>query len=97
MLFFYYICIYTFIYICKQNQFFTAGVLNDIKKDFDIGNDMSGLLQTAFILSYMMFAPLFGYLGDRYSRKLIMSGGVFLWCLTTFIGSYMNVSTVSFI
>lgn len=71
-------------------------MLTDIKKDFEIGNDMSGLLQTAFILSYMIFAPLFGYLGDRYSRKLIMSGGVFLWCLTTFIGSYMEVEYYNF-
>ncbi|XP_033208580.1 protein spinster [Belonocnema kinseyi] len=38
----------------------------------------------------MIFAPLFGYLGDRYNRKIIMSFGVFLWCLTTFIGSYMK-------
>ena len=55
----------------------------------------SGLLQTAFILSYMVFAPLFGYLGDRYNRKVIMSSGVFLWCLTTFVGSYMKVDKSS--
>ncbi|XP_072744334.1 protein spinster isoform X1 [Anoplolepis gracilipes] len=73
-----------------MDRFTVAGILTDIKQDFSIGNDMSGLLQTAFILSYMVFAPLFGYLGDRYSRKLIMSGGVFLWCLMTFIGSYMK-------
>ncbi|XP_012225407.1 protein spinster isoform X2 [Linepithema humile] len=73
-----------------MDRFTVAGVLTDIKKEFDIGYDMSGLLQTAFILSYMVFAPLFGYLGDRYNRKYIMSSGVFLWCLTTFIGSYMN-------
>lgn len=69
-------------------------MLKQIKDDFDIGYDKSGLLQTAFILSYMVFAPLFGYLGDRYNRKFIMSGGVFLWCLTTFIGSYMKVSNL---
>lgn len=69
--------------------------MSDIKHDFDITNDKSGLLQTAFILSYMVFAPLFGYLGDRYNRKFIMSSGVFLWCLTTLIGSYMKVSTIS--
>lgn len=40
----------------------------------------------------MIFAPLFGYLGDRYNRKIIMSVGIFLWSLTTFIGSYQNVS-----
>ncbi|KRT86302.1 membrane transporter [Oryctes borbonicus] len=52
---------------------------------------MAGLLQTSFILSYMVFAPLFGYLGDRYSRKLIMALGVALWSLTTLLGSFMNV------
>ncbi|XP_029052073.1 protein spinster isoform X2 [Osmia bicornis bicornis] len=73
-----------------MDRFTIAGVLTNIKNDFYIGNDMSGLLQTAFILSYMIFAPLFGYLGDRYNRKVIMSSGVFIWCLTTFIGSYMK-------
>lgn len=67
----------------------------DIRKDIPMSNDESGLLQTAFILSYMIFAPLFGYLGDRYNRKIIMSSGVFLWCLTTFVGSYMKVTLKS--
>ncbi|KAG7188248.1 hypothetical protein KM043_016110 [Ampulex compressa] len=73
-----------------MDRFTIAGVLTNIKTEFQIGNDKSGLLQTAFILSYMIFAPLFGYLGDRYSRKAIMSAGVFLWCLTTLVGSYMK-------
>ncbi|VVC26629.1 Hypothetical protein CINCED_3A023943 [Cinara cedri] len=38
----------------------------------------------------MICAPVFGYLGDRYNRKLLMAFGVFLWSLTTFVGSYMN-------
>lgn len=49
-------------------------------------------MQTCFILSYMIFAPLFGYLGDRYSRKWIMTLGVVLWSVTTLVGSFMNVS-----
>ena len=53
---------------------------------------MAGILQTAFIVSYMLFAPLFGYLGDRYSRKAIMAGGVFLWSIFTLIGSFMSGS-----
>uniref|UniRef100_A0A182YLE7 Major facilitator superfamily (MFS) profile domain-containing protein n=1 Tax=Anopheles stephensi TaxID=30069 RepID=A0A182YLE7_ANOST len=47
-------------------------------------------MQTAFVLSYMLFAPLFGYLGDRYSRKWIMVLGVTLWSTTTLAGSYMK-------
>ena len=49
-----------------------------------------GLLQTAFIASFMVFAPLFGYLGDRYSRKAIMAAGVFLWSVFTLIGSFIT-------
>lgn len=66
-------------------------MLPEIKNDFKIGYDKSGLLQTAFIVSYMLFAPLFGYLGDRHNRKILMSIGIFLWSLTTFIGSFMTV------
>jgi hypothetical protein len=29
-------------------------------------------------------------LGDRYSRKAIMAGGVFLWAIFTLIGSFMS-------
>lgn len=79
------------IHICI---YFFSGILTDIQKDFGIGDGSSGLLQTVFIVSYMIFAPLFGYLGDRYNRKIIMSFGVFLWCLTTFIGSFMQVNKV---
>ncbi|XP_017754340.1 PREDICTED: protein spinster isoform X2 [Eufriesea mexicana] len=76
-----------------MDRFTVAGVLTEIKNDFNMDNSQSGLLQTAFVLSYMVFAPLFGYLGDRYNRKVIMSSGVFLWCLTTFVGSYMKSYT----
>merc|ERR1719403_142096 len=67
-----------------------AGILEDVKKEFSASDAMAGILQTAFIVSYMLFAPLFGYLGDRYSRKAIMAGGVFLWSIFTLSGSFMS-------
>jgi MFS transporter, Spinster family, sphingosine-1-phosphate transporter len=72
------------------NFSFFTGVLTDIQDAFDINDDDGGLLQTVFILSYMIFAPIFGYLGDRFSRKAIMAFGITLWGLTTLLGSYMN-------
>ena len=66
------------------------GILEDVKREFNASDAMAGILQTAFIVSYMLFAPLFGYLGDRYSRKAIMAGGVFLWSIFTLIGSFMS-------
>lgn len=41
-----------------------------------------------FICSYMFLAPVFGYLGDRYNRKLIMSVGIGFWSLVTLASSY---------
>ncbi|XP_045772882.1 protein spinster isoform X1 [Maniola jurtina] len=73
-----------------MDRFTLAGVLDDVKTEFGIGDDKAGLLQTVFVIAYMVFAPIFGYLGDRYSRRLIMAFGVALWCLTTFAGSYIQ-------
>ena len=48
-----------------------------VDKDFNIQKDKyMGLLQTAFVVCYMLFAPVFGYLGDRYSRKWILGIGI---------------------
>ncbi|KAK4300031.1 hypothetical protein Pmani_027733 [Petrolisthes manimaculis] len=65
------------------------GILYDIKKCFDINDSKAGLLQTAFILVYMVMAPIFGYLGDRFSRKLFLTIGICCWSLATLIGSFM--------
>ena len=75
-------------------QFYLSGVLPKIQKWFDIGDEKAGLLQTVFVCSYMVFAPGFGYLGDRFSRKLVMAIGISIWSVTTFSGSLMrrNVS-----
>jgi MFS family permease len=69
--------------------FFLPGVLLDIQKYFKINDGESGLLQTVFICSYMLFAPLFGYLGDRYSRKTIIIFGISFWSLMTLLGSFV--------
>jgi MFS family permease len=37
--------------------------------ELDLSNLQGGLLQSAFIVSYVVVAPLVGYLGDRFSRK----------------------------
>ncbi|KAL1497452.1 hypothetical protein ABEB36_008423 [Hypothenemus hampei] len=73
-----------------MDRFTVAGVLEDVQKDLNVNNQKIGLLQTAFIVFYMAFGPLFGYLGDRYSRRWLMAFGVVLWSLTTLCGSFMT-------
>ncbi|XP_072385822.1 protein spinster isoform X1 [Diabrotica undecimpunctata] len=73
-----------------MDRFTIAGVLEKVQTYYGIDNKAGGFLQTAFILSYMLFAPLFGYLGDRYNRRYIMAFGVFMWSITTLCGSFMT-------
>ena len=51
------------------NNILFAGILDQITKAFGANNSQMGLLQTAFIISYMIFAPLFGYLGKNFLRQ----------------------------
>jgi len=73
-----------------MDRYTLAGVLTLIRKYFDIHSETAGLLQTVFTCSYMVFAPFFGYLGDRYSRKYVMAVGVMIWSVTTFLGSLVH-------
>ena len=42
-----------------------------------------GFLAQAFLVSYLIAAPLFGWLADRWSRWLIVAGGVIAWSLAS--------------
>lgn len=42
-----------------------------------------GALTTAFMVSYMLLSPLFGYLGDKFNRWMIIAAGVMLWSLAS--------------
>src|SRR4051812_29211187 len=42
-----------------------------------------GSLATAFIVSYMLAAPVFGWLADRMSRWLLVGIGVIVWSLAS--------------
>lgn len=69
-----------------------AGLLDDIQKYFHIedNNSAAGLLQTVFICSYMVLAPIFGYMGDRYKRKYIMAAGILIWSGTVYLSTLLD-------
>ncbi|KTF93642.1 hypothetical protein cypCar_00000883, partial [Cyprinus carpio] len=78
-----------------MDRYTIAGVLLSIQNYFGISDSTSGLLQTVFICSFMFLAPVFGYLGDRYDRKLIMIAGLIVWIVTT-LGSSFVQKTVEY-
>jgi MFS transporter, Spinster family, sphingosine-1-phosphate transporter len=90
------LCINLFNYIDRQ---VLAALVPSIEKDYfpssvegsageDEGPDKFmrakiGLLQTAFMVSYMLIAPIFGWLADRTSRWRLIGGAVVFWSLAS--------------
>ena len=56
-----------------------------IKQEFNVSDARIGLLTTTFFWFYMCAAPIVGYLGDRYSRRHIISVGIMIWSGFTFL------------
>ncbi|XP_026183648.1 sphingosine-1-phosphate transporter SPNS2 isoform X2 [Mastacembelus armatus] len=73
-----------------MDRYTVAGVLQDIQEHYDVLDSGIGLLQTVFICSFMVAAPIFGYLGDRFNRKVILSGGIFFWSIVTLSSSFIS-------
>ena len=54
----------------------------------------TGALATAFLLSYMLLAPVFGWMADRFSRWWIVGGGVAVWSLASGCSGMAGTFTV---
>lgn len=73
-----------------MDRFTVAGVLKEVQEFYDISNASTGLIQVTFITSYMFLSLAFGYLGDRFNRKLIITGGILCWSSVTLASSFIG-------
>ncbi|MDQ3198154.1 MAG: MFS transporter, partial [Verrucomicrobiota bacterium] len=70
------------------DRYLLAAVEPEIRAAFFLPDDpnamaVSGLLGTAFFVTYMLSAPALGWLADRFSRWLIVGCAVILWSLAS--------------
>lgn len=65
------------------DRYLVQAVLPLISAAFVLDKEAAGRLVSAFVLGYIAFAPIFGYLGDRLSRPRLMAVGVIVWSLAT--------------
>lgn len=72
-------------YIDRQVLF---AVFPLIKADLHLSDTALGFLGSAFMLSYMIVAPLFGWLGDHWSRTRLAAGGLLVWSLATALAGF---------
>jgi len=66
------------------DRYILAAVLAPVRDEFHLTNDEAGSLIATFFISYAVFCPVMGWLGDRFTRKYLLAIGVGLWSLATF-------------
>ncbi|MFI4880028.1 MAG: spinster family MFS transporter [Steroidobacterales bacterium] len=65
------------------DRYVVAPIVPDLKGAMGLTDAQLGLLVPAFMLVYMVTAPVFGAWGDRGSRTRPIAIGVFIWSLAT--------------
>ena len=65
-----------------------------MKRDLHLTDTEIGAMEDALLLSFTVLAPLFGRLGDRYSRTKLMAGAATVWSLATGLTALVDHSPV---
>ncbi len=63
------------------DRYVAVVVAEPIRLSFGLTDRQEGQLNTAFMVGYFLTAPVFGYLGDRLTRKWLIATGIFVWSL----------------
>jgi MFS transporter, Spinster family, sphingosine-1-phosphate transporter len=73
------------------DRYLVSGIVPDLKAPpLGLSDSQIGLLTTAFMIVYMVAAPIFGTLGDRGSRTRPIAFGVFLWSIATIVSGFAS-------
>ncbi|MGA2248294.1 MAG: MFS transporter [Verrucomicrobiota bacterium] len=67
------------------DRFVLSAVLTPLQKDLAINDEQAGRLVTAFMIGYFFTSPVFGWLGDRASRKWLIAAGILVWSIGTIL------------
>lgn len=70
------------------DRYVLPSVATPLKHDLGIDDEQYGRLAPAFMLGYFLTAPIFGYLGDRVSRKWLIALGVLVWSVGTVLSGW---------
>ena len=62
-------------------SFFAVGT--HIQRELRVDDSWFGVLSASFMIVYTIVSPLVGWLGDRYSRRILIALGVGLWSVAT--------------
>jgi MFS transporter, Spinster family, sphingosine-1-phosphate transporter len=72
------------------DRYILPGEVSLIQQEFHSTDQQIGALTTALFLTYMLAAPLTGWLGDHFRRKPLIIGGAVLWSLATLATAWVH-------
>jgi len=71
------------------DRWIVAALAESMKhSELQLSDTQLGSLMTGFIIVYMLAAPLFGSLGDRWSRTRLIALGVAIWSVATALAGF---------
>lgn len=73
----------------QANMFVPTPVLREVITFFNVEIYQLVWFHSVYHQSSILFGPIFCYLGDRYSRKFVLTFVVLLWSIATFCCSFV--------
>ncbi len=72
------------------DRYILPGAQPLIQSEFRVNDEMMGRLTMAFFLTYMLVAPLTGWMGDVFKRKWLIIAGAVLWSIATLATAWVH-------
>jgi MFS family permease len=72
------------------DRYVLPGVQPLVQREFHASDERMGALTYAFFITYMLAAPLTGWLGDRVPRKPLVVAGALLWSVATLFSATVH-------
>src|SRR5467141_2127380 len=61
-----------------------------MQRELGLTDTELGAMEAALLLSFTVLAPLFGRLGDRYSRTKLMASAAIIWSIATGLTAWVD-------
>jgi predicted MFS family arabinose efflux permease len=84
------IILFSLNFLNYTDRYLISSVLIDIQDYFDLSKSTAGLLQTIFLVSFLIVAPVVGVLGDIYKRRYLLLICCLLWFSSVFSSSFVS-------
>ncbi|HEX4022512.1 MAG TPA: MFS transporter [Acidobacteriaceae bacterium] len=72
------------------DRYILPGVQPLVQREFHVSDERMGALTFAFFITYMIAAPLTGWLGDHFPRKPLIIAGALIWSVSTLFTAFVH-------